>query len=95
VAPRGARVAPLWQLPEKDESSVNRRQLQARLDVLMGGRVAEELIYGMDYITTGASSDLSYATQLAQVSERVARRTATHKLRIELLGSARDRNNVP
>ena len=54
------------QLPEDDATSMTRRQLLARLDVCMGGRVAEELIFGSDDITTGASSDLRQATALAR-----------------------------
>lgn len=44
----------VMQLPEKDATSVTRRQLTAMLDVCMGGRVAEELIFGDDDVTTGA-----------------------------------------
>ena len=54
------------QLPSSDETSISKKQLLARLDVCMGGRVAEELIFGQDHITTGASSDLHTATELAQ-----------------------------
>ena len=53
------------QLPDKDETSITRKQLLARLDVCMGGRVAEELIFGKDEVTTGALSDLQQATRLA------------------------------
>jgi ATP-dependent metalloprotease len=66
VMPRGHALGFVLQLPDKDEVSVSRRQLQARLDVAMAGRVAEELIFGKDAVTTGASSDLSFATSLAQ-----------------------------
>jgi len=50
------------QLPEEaDEHSVTMRQLLAKLDVAMGGRVAEEIIFGPSDVTTGASSDLEQA----------------------------------
>lgn len=46
------------QLPDTDQTSISRRQLLARLDVCMGGRLAEELIFGAAEVTTGASQDL-------------------------------------
>ena len=55
----------MTQLPEKDELSWSKKQLLARMDVAMGGRVAEEIIFGADNITTGASSDLEHATSIA------------------------------
>jgi ATP-dependent metalloprotease len=67
VIPRGVALGMVTQLPETDdETSVTRRQLLAKLDVCMGGRVAEELIFGEPDITTGASSDLEQATRLAR-----------------------------
>ena len=64
--PRGSALGMVTQLPSSDEMSISKKQLLARLDVCMGGRVAEELIFGQDHITTGASSDLHTATELAQ-----------------------------
>ncbi|RZB69256.1 ATP-dependent zinc metalloprotease FTSH 9, chloroplastic/mitochondrial [Glycine soja] len=66
IMPRGSALGMVTQLPSSDETSISKKQLLARLDVCMGGRVAEELIFGQDYVTTGASSDLHTATELAQ-----------------------------
>lgn len=64
--PRGSALGMVTQLPSSDETSISKKQLLARLDVCMGGRVAEELIFGKEHVTTGASSDLNTATELAQ-----------------------------
>ncbi|XP_038973430.1 ATP-dependent zinc metalloprotease FTSH 11, chloroplastic/mitochondrial isoform X3 [Phoenix dactylifera] len=66
MMPRGSALGMVTQLPSQDETSISKKQLLARLDVCMGGRVAEELIFGEECITTGASNDLQTATELAQ-----------------------------
>jgi ATP-dependent Zn protease len=58
IMPRGQSLGMVMQLPEGDQTSMSKRQMLARLDVLMGGRVAEELVFGPDEVTSGASSDL-------------------------------------
>ncbi|XP_010266479.1 PREDICTED: ATP-dependent zinc metalloprotease FTSH 11, chloroplastic/mitochondrial-like [Nelumbo nucifera] len=66
IIPRGSTLGMVTQLPSNDETSISKKQLLARLDVCMGGRVAEELIFGQKHITTRASNDLHSATELAQ-----------------------------
>lgn len=66
IIPRGRALGMVSQLPERDELSISRAQLLARIDVAMGGRLAEQLIFGDDHITTGASSDFSQANAIAR-----------------------------
>jgi ATP-dependent metalloprotease len=66
IMPRGRSLGMVMQLPDGDQTSYSRRQMLARLDICMGGRVAEELVYGHDHVTSGASSDIQQATRLAK-----------------------------
>jgi cell division protease FtsH len=66
IIPRGRALGMVMQLPEKDKLSQTREQMHSRLAVMMGGRIAEELIFGYDKVTSGASSDISGATRLAR-----------------------------
>jgi len=65
IIQRGQALGVTVQLPEKDEQSYSRKQMLARLAVCMGGRAAEELVFGDLEVTSGASSDLKSATMLA------------------------------
>merc|ERR1711871_838536 len=66
IMPRGRALGMVMQLPDGDQTSYSRKQMLARLDVCMGGRVAEEIVYGHDNVTSGASSDIQQATRLAK-----------------------------
>ncbi|HEX3363968.1 ATP-dependent zinc metalloprotease FtsH [Phenylobacterium sp.] len=66
IIPRGRALGMVMQLPEGDRYSMNYEQMTSRLAIMMGGRVAEELIFGKDKVTSGASSDIQAATGLAR-----------------------------
>ncbi len=66
IIPRGRALGMVMRLPEGDRVSMSRERLYADLAVAMGGRIAEEMIFGHNKITTGASSDISMATQMAR-----------------------------
>ena len=66
IIPRGRALGMVMQLPEKDEVSQTREQLHAQMAIAMGGRVAEELIFGDNKVTTGAVSDIEQATKRAR-----------------------------
>ncbi|ETE66481.1 ATP-dependent zinc metalloprotease YME1L1 [Ophiophagus hannah] len=67
IMPRGPTLGHVSLLPESDRWNETRSQLLAQMDVSMGGRVAEELIFGSDHITTGSSNDFENATRIAQL----------------------------
>jgi cell division protease FtsH len=66
IVPRGRALGIAFTLPEDDRVSITRQQLEATLVMTYGGRAAEELVFGRDRVTTGASSDISKATGLAR-----------------------------
>ncbi len=66
IIPRGRALGMVMRLPEADKLSVTREKMHADLAVAMGGRVAEELIFGYDQVTSGASSDIQQATKMAK-----------------------------
>ncbi|TXG84495.1 MAG: ATP-dependent metallopeptidase FtsH/Yme1/Tma family protein [Sphingomonadales bacterium] len=66
IIPRGRALGMVMRLPERDSYSYHRDKMYANLSVSMGGRVAEEVIFGYDKVSSGASGDIQYATQLAK-----------------------------
>jgi cell division protease FtsH len=66
IIPRGRALGMVMRLPERDQNSMHRDQMYAHLSIAMGGRVAEELIFGYDRVSSGASSDIQSATRLAR-----------------------------
>ncbi|XP_073811275.1 ATP-dependent zinc metalloprotease YME1L isoform X2 [Musca autumnalis] len=82
IMPRGPSLGHTAYIPEKERYHVTKAQLLAMMDTMMGGRAAEELIFGAEKITSGASSDLKQATSIAThmvkdwgMSEKVGLRT--------------------
>jgi len=66
IIPRGRALGMVMRLPERDQLSVTRAKLKADLAVAMGGRIAEEVIFGHEKVTSGASSDIQMATNMAK-----------------------------
>ncbi len=66
IIPRGRALGMVVRLPEGDRFSMTREKMYADLAVAMAGRVAEEIIFGVDRVTSGASSDIEQATKLAR-----------------------------
>ncbi len=67
IIPRGRALGMVMQLPERDKLSMSLEQMTSRLAIMMGGRVAEELVFGRERVTSGASSDIEQATKLARL----------------------------
>jgi len=66
IIPRGRALGVTMNLPERDRYALRKREIEARLAMMFGGRIAEELIFGDDDVTTGASNDIQQATDLAR-----------------------------
>jgi len=66
IIPRGRALGVVWTLPERDKYSHTREYMEANISKAMGGRVAEEMIFGHEKVTSGASSDIQMATKLAK-----------------------------
>ena len=67
IIPRGRALGMVMQLPERDKLSMSREQMTSRLAIMMGGRVAEEMVFGQEKVTSGAASDIEQATKLARL----------------------------
>jgi cell division protease FtsH len=67
IIPRGRALGMVMQLPERDKLSMSVEQMTSRLAIMMGGRVAEEMIFGKEKVTSGAASDIEQATRLARM----------------------------
>jgi cell division protease FtsH len=78
IIPRGRALGVTMFLPEQDKYSISRLQLDSQLASLFGGRVAEELVFGSEHVTTGASNDIERATAIAR--NMVTRWGLTEKL---------------
>ena len=70
IIPRGRALGLTMSLPERDQLSQSERQLLSLLAVMFGGRLAEELIFGKENITTGAGNDIQQATSIARRTAR-------------------------
>lgn len=65
IVPRGRSLGMMVRLPLEDRFCLSRARLEAELDVTMGGRAAEEIVFGKDFVTTGAAGDIQMATDIA------------------------------
>jgi cell division protease FtsH len=67
IIPRGRALGMVMQLPERDKLSMSFEQMTSRLAIMMGGRIAEEMTFGPEKVTSGAQSDIDQATRLARL----------------------------
>ena len=66
IIPRGRALGVTMYLPEEDKYSQSKEQLESMISSMFGGRIAEQLVFGKDHVTTGASNDIERATQIAR-----------------------------
>jgi cell division protease FtsH len=66
IIPRGRALGMVMRLPERDQLSISREKMHQDLAILMGGRIAEEQVFGYEKVTSGASSDIQIATKMAR-----------------------------
>jgi cell division protease FtsH len=66
IIPRGRALGVTMFLPEEDRYSYTKRRLESQISSLFGGRIAEEIIFGIEQVTTGASNDIQRATEIAR-----------------------------
>uniref|UniRef100_UPI003F5CE705 ATP-dependent zinc metalloprotease FtsH n=1 Tax=Buchnera aphidicola TaxID=9 RepID=UPI003F5CE705 len=66
IIPRGQALGVTFFLPKKDHLSIDKQKLESKISTLYGGRIAEEIIYGEDHVSTGAANDIKLATCLAR-----------------------------
>ena len=66
IIPRGRALRDGYEIPERDQLSVTREKMHSDIAVAMGGRIAEEIIFGHDKVTSGASSDIDMVTKMAK-----------------------------
>src|SRR6187551_3466267 len=67
IIPRGRALGMVMQLPERDKLSMSLEQMTSRLAIIMGGRVAEDMVFGREKVTSGAASDIEQGTKLARM----------------------------
>ncbi|HLY57759.1 MAG TPA: cell division protein FtsH, partial [Stellaceae bacterium] len=102
IIPRGRALGVTMNLPERDRFNYSLKELTARIALMFGGRVAEQLIFGEDNVTTGASNDIHQATAMARrmvtewgMSERLGRiRYSENEEEVFLGHSVTQRKNV-
>jgi len=99
IMPRGRALGVTMYLPEEDSYSYSKRKLESQLSSLYGGRIAEEMIFGEDAVTTGASNDIMRATQIARnmvtkwgLSEKLGPLMYEEEDNGSIMGSSRNAN---